>query len=109
MVKEDLVKKTRHFRNKIHKLTNVSSFTATDATITSPATGGTAAVSVPESLSVGDTVFTVLATDADNDGLLYTIKAVSASGVFALGLNTGVLTLSTALDFETTQSYTVEF
>ena len=51
---------------------------------------------------------TVIATDPDvGDGLTYSISAGNTGGPFLINSSTGELTTATALDYETTPSYTL--
>ena len=63
-------------------------------------------VSVSESASIGDVVTTFVATDADGDDLTYALQT-SGTVPFSLDASSGELTISTALDYETTATYTV--
>lgn len=65
--------------------------------------------SIGEFAEPATVVGTLLATDADGDlnPLSYTIKAGNEDGVFALGTDTGILTVAdnSTLDYETTPQY----
>ncbi|MGI9324644.1 MAG: cadherin domain-containing protein [Pseudomonadales bacterium] len=67
-----------------------------------------AADTVSESSSIGDTVgITASATDADTpDTVTYTLDD-DASGLFAIDLNSGVVTVNSALDYETATSHNI--
>ena len=68
------------------------------------------AATVSESATIGTTVITVTATDADTgtDGTVsYGITAGNTGNAFAIGAGSGVITVAAALDFETTASYTL--
>ncbi|MFC4991768.1 cadherin domain-containing protein [Rubritalea tangerina] len=63
--------------------------------------------SVAEDATLGTTVATVSASDPDaGDSLSYAITAGNTGGAFAID-NSGVITTATALDYETTNSYTL--
>ncbi|MFK7819546.1 MAG: cadherin domain-containing protein, partial [Planctomycetaceae bacterium] len=68
--------------------------------------------SIPENLVVGDGVGTVVATDVDTVGTLWnwTIESGDTGGVFQINSGTGEITIADAsnLDFENTQSYTLQ-
>ena len=63
--------------------------------------------SIAEDLTNGATVGTVVASDADEDSLTYSITAGNNGGVFTIDENTGEITIadSAQLNFETTESY----
>ncbi len=63
------------------------------------------AFTVAEDLDVGTQVGTVRATVAGGATVTHTLTAGNADGVWALDAATGVLTVATALDHETTASY----
>ena len=67
--------------------------------------------SIAEDVASGAAVGTVTATDADNDGLTFTITAGNAIGntgdAFAIGAGTGAITVAGTLDHETTPTYTL--
>jgi hypothetical protein len=62
---------------------------------------------VAEDASLGTVVGTVLGSDVDGDDLSYAITAGDSGGTFAIDGATGVVTVATALDFETTSAYTL--
>ena len=62
---------------------------------------------VSEAASVGASVGTATGSDPDGDSLTYSISAGNGSGSFAIGSSTGAITVAGALDYETTQSYTL--
>jgi len=69
------------------------------------------AATLNEDASLGETVATIAATDADegvNAEIEYNITNGNTEGKFAIDSNTGVVTIAQALDYEITQSYTVE-
>ncbi|KAK2158072.1 hypothetical protein LSH36_178g06015 [Paralvinella palmiformis] len=74
----------------------------------------TYSVTVPETTATSSTIVTVTATDDDdpsttNNGVIvYTITAGNPGGEFSLDATTGVLTLASSLDYETTSSYVLE-
>lgn len=65
------------------------------------------AFSVSEDSAVGAVVGTVSTTDADGDSPTYAISAGNADGKFAIGADTGEITLAAALDYEKTTSYSL--
>ncbi|MBC6411120.1 MAG: cadherin repeat domain-containing protein, partial [Ekhidna sp.] len=65
--------------------------------------------SIAENTASGVDIGTIVATDPNmTDDLTFTITAGNADGVFALNRSTGVLSTAGALDFETTESYTLK-
>ena len=60
-----------------------------------------------EDASVSDPVGTVSATHPDDDTITYSITAGNTGNAFAIGTNSGAITVDGALDFETTPSYTL--
>ena len=65
-------------------------------------------VSVPENTTIGTTVFTVSAEDADsnlNANLSFTIGSENSNGTFEIDSTSGAITVTKALDFETTPAY----
>ena len=63
---------------------------------------------VSESVTAGDMVGSVAATDPDaGDELSYAITAGNEAGKFAIGLVDGQVTVAGALDYETAASYTL--
>ena len=72
----------------------------------------TYAITVREDVSVPSNVLTVLATDADEDNspnsaITYSIQSGNTGGVFGLHTDTGVLSVTRTLDFESTPSYSL--
>ena len=65
------------------------------------------AFSVSEDSAVGAAVGTVSTTDADGDTPTYAISAGNADGKFAIGADTGKITLAAALDYEKATSYSL--
>ena len=63
--------------------------------------------SVAEDASTAAAVGSVTATDADNDGLTYTIESGNGDGKFAIDGSSGAITVAGALDYESKQSYTL--
>ena len=64
--------------------------------------------SVDENAGGGTVVGTVEATDPDaGDTVTYSITAGNEDGRFAIGRSTGEITVAAALDYETTDSYTL--
>ena len=62
---------------------------------------------IAEDAATGAAVGTVAATDADSDGLTYSIQSGNGDGKFAIDGNSGAVTTAGALDYETTPSYTL--
>ena len=61
-----------------------------------------------ENAATGTSVGTVIATDDDTDDeLSYSITSGNTGDVFDIGETTGAITVSGALDHETTGSYTL--
>ena len=79
-----------------------------DTTNMPPAINSGNSFSVAESATVGATLFTVLASDGNSGQTLTYALSNNASGVFSIGSATGEITLASALDYETTTSYTIE-
>ena len=63
--------------------------------------------SLAESVALGAAVGTVAATDDDGDVLTFSIASGNTGNAFAINENTGAITVASALDFETTPSYTL--
>ncbi len=63
--------------------------------------------SIAEDAATGAAVGSVSATDADNDGITYTIEAGNGDGVFAIDGGSGAITTAGTLDHETDASYTL--
>ena len=63
--------------------------------------------SVAEDAATGTAVGSVSATDADDDGLTYTIESGNGGGKFAIDRSSGAVTTAGTLDHETTPSYTL--
>ena len=63
--------------------------------------------SVAENAAANTPVGTVTATDADNDGLTFTITAGNDAGAFAINASSGAITVAGTLDHETTPTYTL--
>ncbi len=81
---------------------------STDESNSPPSFGSsTYSFSIAEDAATGDAVGTVSATDADSDGITYTIEAGSGDGKFAIDGSNGAITVAGALDHETTPSYTL--
>ena len=65
-------------------------------------------VSVPENTTIGTTVFTVSAEDADislNANLSFTIGSGNSNRTFEIDFTSGDITVTKSLDFETTPAY----
>ena len=63
------------------------------------------AFAVAEDAAPGTVVGTVSATDPNGDSLTYFITAGNPGNAFAIGAQTGAITVAGTLDFETTPSY----
>ena len=75
---------------------------------TAPAFGEASyAFSASEDSAVGTTVGTVSTTDADGDSPTYAISEGNADGKFAIGSDTGKITLAAVLDYEKVTSYSL--
>lgn len=87
-------------------LSNVATSTIT---INVPPTINNQSVGVDENAALGTNVGTVMANDANNDALVYSITAGNINNSFAIDNNSGVLTVAdnTVLDFELMQSFTL--
>ena len=83
------------------------SFTVTEPNSVPQFGSATYNFSVAEDAATGAAVGTVSATDADNDGITYTIESGNGDGKFAIDGSTGAITTAGALDHETTPSYTL--
>ncbi|XP_033745650.1 LOW QUALITY PROTEIN: protocadherin Fat 4-like [Pecten maximus] len=86
--------------------------TITGTNDNTPAISGTtpSTISVAENSAVGTTVATIQATDADDgdDGVLtYSIIGGNSEARFGVGITTGEIYLTLALDYETTTSYSL--
>ena len=64
------------------------------------------ALSIAEDAAVGAAVGTVTASDPDGDSVTYSITAGNGDGKFAVGADTGAVTVAGTLDYETVASYT---
>ncbi len=75
---------------------------------TAPEFGGAAYnFSIADDAATGTAVGTVSATDADSDGLTYSIESGNGDGKFAIDGSSGAITTAGALDHATTPSYTL--
>ncbi|SHK48169.1 Metallo-peptidase family M12 [Rubritalea squalenifaciens DSM 18772] len=73
-----------------------------------PPVANNASGTVAEDVSVGTSVATVSASDPDvGDTLSFAITAGNVGGAFAINSSTGEVTTATALDYETTASYSL--
>ncbi len=70
-------------------------------------TAGIGSFDLAENVSIGTLVTTVIATDPEEEALSYGISAGNTDGRFAMDATTGQVTVVQALDYETTQSYTL--
>lgn len=62
---------------------------------------------IPEDAAVGAVVGTVSAHDSDDGALTFTITGGNNGGAFAIGADTGTITVASALDYESVPSYTL--
>ncbi len=83
------------------------SFTVARTNIAPSFGSSTYSFSIAEDAWMGTAVGSVSATDADNDGLTYTIESGNGDGKFAIDGSTGAITTAGALDYDTTSSYTL--
>ena len=63
--------------------------------------------SIAEDASIGTSIGIVVASDADNDPLMYGITAGNTDGIFSIESSSGEIILSETLDFEATSSYSL--
>ena len=63
--------------------------------------------SIAEDAAANTPVGTVTATDADNDGLTFSITMGNDAGAFAINASSGAITVAGTLDHETTPNYTL--
>ena len=63
---------------------------------------------IPETTAPNTILGQATATDDDNDTLTYAITGGTGQNVFDIDPNTGEITLNQAVDFETTNSYTID-
>ena len=63
--------------------------------------------SIAEDVSIGTSIGTVAASDADNDPLTFSIIDGNSDDVFSIESTSGEILLSEMLDFETTSSYSL--
>ena len=83
------------------------SFTVTQANRSPSFGSSTYSFSIAEDASTGAAVGSVSATDADSDGITYTIEAGNGDSKFTIDGSTGAITVAGALDHELTPSYTL--
>ncbi len=83
------------------------SFTVTQANRAPEFGSATYNFSIAEDAVAGAAVGSVSATDADGDGLTYTIESGNVDGKFAIDGSTGAITTAGALDHDTNASYTL--
>lgn len=78
-----------------------------DSTNQAPVMSSTTPVSIAESTVTGRAVSTISATDPEGDTLTYSILSGNTGNAFTINPSTGAITTATALDYETTNSYTL--
>ena len=83
------------------------SFTVSRANRAPTFGSATYSFSVAEDAATGTAVGSVSATDADDDGLTYSIETGNGDGKFAMDGSSGAITTAGALDYETDSSYTL--
>ncbi|MDH5446500.1 MAG: cadherin domain-containing protein [Gammaproteobacteria bacterium] len=83
----------------IINVTNVNDVvpTPTAGTITHPA----------ENATIGTSVVTIAANDSDGPSATFSITAGNIGTAFAIDASTGIITVASALDYETTTTYTL--
>ncbi len=81
----------------------------TDVDENSPPAFGSATYnfSIAEDAAIGAAVGTASATDADDDGITYTIESGNGDGKFAINGDSGAITLAGELDYEEDTSHTL--
>jgi len=77
-----------------------------DSTNQAPTISSPGVATIAESTVTGRAVATILFSDPENDPLTFSITAGNTGNAFTIS-NTGVITTATALDYETTTSYTL--
>ena len=88
--------------------------TSTVSVIVSSSTENTApvvasiSVSPSEDIALGSSVATVVASDANGDTLTYNISGGNLDGKFSINSTTGVIALTSSLNFEEKNKYTLE-
>lgn len=65
------------------------------------------AITIPEDTAVSSTLLSVVSGDVNGDVVTLSIIGGNSAGLFAIDPNMGAITLSGALDYETTTSYTL--
>ena len=73
----------------------------------SPEISNTSDVSLAENVSVGTTVATISASDAEGENITGSITAGNDSNLFTFNEDTGAITTAAALDYETATSHTL--
>ncbi len=73
----------------------------------SPEIANTSDVSLAENVSVGTTVATISASDAEGENITGSITAGNDSNLFTFNEDTGAITTAAALDYETATSHTL--
>ena len=90
-------------------LSDMANFTVnvTDVNEAPTVTAQSSAFTVAENAANGTTVGTAAATDPESDRLTFSITAGNTGNAFAINASSGVITVARALDYETTQTYTL--
>ena len=83
------------------------SFTVTKANSAPEFGSATYSFSIADDAATGAAVGSVSATDADDDGLTYSIESGNGDGKFAMDGSSGAITVAGALDHAATASYTL--
>ena len=77
-----------------------------DSTNQAPTISSPGVATIAESIITGRAVATILISDPENDPLTFSITDGNTGNAFTIS-NTGVITTAAALDYETTNSYTL--
>lgn len=99
------LKKNKVARERIAMVNISFSILAATPVFTTPNPLGTTSIAIDEDTSIGTSIYTVVATDADSGSLTYAISPSSVK--FSIDPISGELTTSDTLDFETTTTYSL--
>ena len=83
---------------------NMDLFTDDSPVFISPSPDGNKTIDVSENTTVGDTILTLVATDPENDAILFDVIGEYSNIFTCIG---NELKLNAALDFENTQLYRI--